>query len=334
MQLQGTTGADVLTGTKNADDILGGAGNDQILGGAGNDNLEGDGGNDTLDGGTGDDHLDGGQGDDVLLGAAGADKLQGGVGNDTLDGGDGNDELRGGQGDDQLTGGAGTDRAIFSGSRLDYSVTRIDDTHVLVTDLRPGGDGTDTLTVDIEQLKFSDGVVELSDAIETAILGMDESEGLDGTQGSDRITGGKGNDYIYGNLGFDVAVFSGNRSDYTVKQISDGYVEIYHIGGDHADGLDQLYDVEALQFADGSFAIADLAVTGGRTLLGSDGDDGLYYEGEEDNLIIGGAGNDYAIGMEGNDTIIGGSGDDQIDGFSGEDIAVFSGNISGIIYLT
>ena len=71
----------------------------------------------------------------------------------------GNDLLSGGAGDDQFDGGLGTDAVVFTGNRTDYSITN-SGSQVIVSDLQPGRDGTDTLT-NIERLSFLDGTLAL-----------------------------------------------------------------------------------------------------------------------------------------------------------------------------
>ncbi len=113
MQVNGTTGNDILTGRNGGSNFMNGyAGVDTLNGGDRNDILNGGEGNDTLTGNAGDDALDGGVGDDTLNGSDGTDTLIGGAGNDNLTGGIGNDTLDGGIGNDTLTGGAGVDTYI------------------------------------------------------------------------------------------------------------------------------------------------------------------------------------------------------------------------------
>ncbi|SHE74630.1 Hemolysin-type calcium-binding repeat-containing protein [Lampropedia hyalina DSM 16112] len=84
-------------------DIDGSSGDDVIVSGNGNDILRGNAGNDSLSSGAGNDILYGGTGNDVLNGGSGADLLFGGAGNDVLIGGEGFDVLSGGSGADQFT---------------------------------------------------------------------------------------------------------------------------------------------------------------------------------------------------------------------------------------
>jgi Ca2+-binding RTX toxin-like protein len=179
---------DWLWGDDGNDTLRGGQGNDVLMGGAGNDLLDGEGtaflsfdiahpfndwlygeaGDDTIWGGEGEDYLNGGEGNDSLDGDRSAasyasrfrnDRLFGENGNDFLAGGQGDDELTGGAGNDTIWGGLGTDTAVFSGPRSRYSVTYNNSTRALtVVDSLLGGDWTDLLDFEVEQLRFSDGV--------------------------------------------------------------------------------------------------------------------------------------------------------------------------------
>ena len=75
---------------------------------------------------------------------------------ETVYGGTGDDVLSGGVGNDTLDGGEGYDRALFSGNRDSYTITRLDNGSYRIA----GTDGVDTLT-GIEVIEFDDGEVEL-----------------------------------------------------------------------------------------------------------------------------------------------------------------------------
>ena len=89
--IQGTSGADVITSGGGRDVVNGRAEDDVIAGGANKDRLVGGEGDDVLDGGGSDDVLTGGAGDDVLFGGGQDDRMVGGEGSDTLIGGNDND---------------------------------------------------------------------------------------------------------------------------------------------------------------------------------------------------------------------------------------------------
>ncbi|KAA5605128.1 DUF4114 domain-containing protein [Roseospira marina] len=93
---------------------------------------EGAGGNDRFEGGVGADNVRGGGGDDTLLGGAGSDTLDGGSGSDIVD------------------AGAGDDVGILR------TAERSDDGDTTVYD---GGDGTDTLRVEVDDASLADAEV-------------------------------------------------------------------------------------------------------------------------------------------------------------------------------
>jgi hypothetical protein len=77
----------------------------------------------------------------------------------------------------------GLDTLVFSGARLDYEISRANG-NVTVRDLRPQGNGTDTLT-NVERLEFTDGLMGLIP--EELVLFLPGSRDLlawDSTQGS------------------------------------------------------------------------------------------------------------------------------------------------------
>jgi T5SS/PEP-CTERM-associated repeat protein len=139
----------LTTGTASGDPAIGFdtlANIENVIGGAGNDTITGNSANNFLEGGAGNDKIAGLAGDDKLVGGSGDDELTGGAGNDLLAGG----------------GGEYRDTAVFSGNFDDYEVAFGDGGEVFVTDLRPDGDGTDTL-VDIESVRFADKEVATGD---------------------------------------------------------------------------------------------------------------------------------------------------------------------------
>lgn len=85
-------------------------------------------------------------GNDVLVGTANADTINGLAGNDTLTGNGGNDIIDGGTGID-------IDTAKYSGSRLNYTISKTGSTYTVAA--KTGTDGTDTVT-NVERLTFAD----------------------------------------------------------------------------------------------------------------------------------------------------------------------------------
>jgi len=219
--LVGGAGGDILYGENGNDLILGFAGADVIYGGAGNDTIYGE-----------DFGFDGSRSYDTLYGNEGNDVIYGGGRDDTLDGGADNDVLYGGWGADSLIGGAGDD-ILWGG-----------DDETDTNDKLQGGGGNDILY----------GV-----AGNDEMHGNGENDWLDGGTGNDIMTGdagndaflaGAGNDSIDGGTETDTVIFSGNRSDYTLRVNSDGSVTLTDQRTGSPDGADTIVNVEWFQFAD------------------------------------------------------------------------------------
>lgn len=196
--------------------VRGGFGNDTIIGGSNNDQLFGDDGNDLLVGNAGGDTIDGGEGDDTIYGDDLGLYAVGGQ--DVLRGRGGNDTMYGGAKGDVLEGGDGNDvlRGELSGDTL------------------RGGNGDDILYGD----EFG------------AAAGGDK---LYGDAGNDWLFGGGGDDALVGGTETDTAVFTGNRSDYSVILQADGSWQITDLRAGSPDGSDNVWQVEFFQFADGTF---------------------------------------------------------------------------------
>lgn len=187
--IYGGFGSDTLYGEEGFDRIFGDEGNDFISGGLDNDLLRGGLDNDTVNGDEGNDRLFGDEGNDILNGGLGSDRLRGGEGDDILNGNDGNDRLFGDLGNDILNGGAGNDVinggeglndiVIFSGNRLDYTITQNASIFTLVDERAI--DGTDTVT-NVQIFRFNDGDVNVADII--------SEETITGTAGNDTLVSG------------------------------------------------------------------------------------------------------------------------------------------------
>ena len=216
--LLGGDGDDTLDGGEGDDTLLGGLDSDSLMGGLGLDTLLGEDGDDTLSGGLGSDSLDGGLGLDTLLGGDGADTLDGGLGLDTLLGGDDDDSITGSGGDDSIFGGSGLDTLLggdgndsitggldadsILGGLGDDDITDEDDvqmtqgeTIVETIDGGPGnniirtkpkrftqnilgGDGNDTLCVDLMGFRFfldeAEGKITTDDFAPICFEGFEE----------------------------------------------------------------------------------------------------------------------------------------------------------------
>jgi serralysin len=178
---------------------------------------------------------------------------------------------------------------------------------------------SDNTVIDLRQGAFSsvggltgNVAIAIGAVIENAIGGSG-SERIFGNGADNRLTGGGGNDTIDGGLGIDTAIFSGNRSAYTIT--FDGTRTT--ISG--PDGTDVLTNVEFFQFADQ--IVAAQAPTGGLTLSGDVTDNAINGTAFNDVLSgLGGA--DTLNGLGGDDSLDGGTGADRIDGGSGADTVI------------
>ncbi|MDA8585143.1 hypothetical protein N9L47_02625 [Rhodobacteraceae bacterium] len=277
--IRGTSSQDTLFGTIEADDIRSFAGNDLVDGGNGNDTINGNSGDDTVLGGLGNDSLLGGSGNDVIEGGEGNDTVNGGSGDDTVLGGLGNDRVIGGNGNDVVDGGAGTDK-VYGGRGNDTLF---------------GGEGSDSL------------------------YGGNDDDTLDGGAGNDKLYGGNGsdvlvastgNDTLNGGDGTDVAVFTGNRADYTVTQINATTVIVTDADGNAA----RVVEIEGFQFA-------DVTQTFDEVHQPYSNPDDLFVGTSTAETFDGGAGNDTLTGDNLYDVFFGGEGTDTFD---------FSDNTTGV----
>ncbi|WP_238536987.1 calcium-binding protein, partial [Caulobacter sp. AP07] len=160
-----------------------------IAGGAtdGADNLVGGSVWDWMTGGGGDDILDGGGGNDILSGGEGADKLLGGSAADVLYGGAGDDILDGSTGADQMFGGSGIDIASYQsngGSQLRAYLGAM---------FANGGNSIGDIYTDIEGIEGSQGGDRLG--------GNAGDNILRGAGGGDKLWGGAGDDTYEYNRG-------------------------------------------------------------------------------------------------------------------------------------
>ncbi|MFP7569401.1 DUF4214 domain-containing protein [Marivita sp. S2033] len=99
-----------------------------------------------------------------------------------------------------------------------------------------------------EQVAEPPAVVETSGVL----VGTSTAENLVGTEQDDVFTGSGGNDILSGNGGFDTAVYMNDAENYGIT-ISRGSIVIEDRSG--ADGVDTLNSIEALEFADSTFAL-------------------------------------------------------------------------------
>jgi Ca2+-binding RTX toxin-like protein len=230
------------------------------------------------------------------------------------------DTITGGAGDDDIDGGGGGDVAIYSGRRLDYSITNLGGGQYQIQDTRSGSpDGTDVVR-NIENFVFTDGTVALADILNVtgtasgeAISGTSTADHISGLGGSDTISGVDGDDFIDGGEGADDLA-----------------------GGN---GADRIVDTETVA-ANDTIRGGDLA----DVIVGGLGDDSIAGDNNHAvngafggaDFIDGGAGNDFIAGNEGNDTINGGAGDDTMHGgvagadSGAADVLSYAGALAGV----
>jgi len=241
-------------------------------------------------------------GTDTLINIEG---IQGSNWNDTLAGGAGEQWFRGRGGDDTIDGGAGNDWVSYRPDPAGVTVNLATGTATDGFD-GPGGvlalGGMDTL-IAIENVEGSD--------FADALIGDASANELRGLDDDDTLQGGAGNDTLNGGAGFDAAVFSGNRSDYTISATTFGYT----VSG--PDGNDTLIEIEQAQFGDMTVTL-DVNFVADEVITGTDGNDTLVG-GDTSDLIQGGAGNDVLIGNAGDDVLDGGPGADTMEGGAGND---------------
>jgi len=250
-------------------DYLQGDGGDNVLRGLGNfDWFVGSGGADVYEGGSGRDmvsYVFSDTGVTVNLGtqrgeaglAAGdvydsIERVTGSIHSDLLYGSDGEDDFRGLGGYDWFVGSGGGRDRYDGGSGLDtvsYVLSDAGVTASLLIGRGSGGDAARDLYTSIERLTGSSHADTLTgDHGRNELRGMFGDDFLFGNGGVDRLTGGGSDDYLDGGAGFDFAIFSENRSEYTITARSGQTIVQYDGAG--GDGTDTLVNIEALIFAD------------------------------------------------------------------------------------
>ncbi len=330
--VRGSSDPDVIVAGVGARAIEGGAGADTIIGGAGTQTITGGGGADNISGGSGDDVIQGGEDDDTLYGGSDADGVAIGTDNDTV---------------------------VYLDEFVGYhiwaewiTVGGAETARFTVLDIRGSGaedEGEDT-AVGFEEFRFGDGDRRVVTAGGTTgagdiIVGTKSSETIDGEGGEDLIfgfgggdtlNGGDGEDIIMGGVGGDtldggadrdIAVFLGDRNDYTITEVRLGRGAIEHRVG-YADGrnnggTDTLTNIEVFRFLGDDPSSPDDDTVGTSTLLADvirGGHNSEIIEaGDRTHTIVGGAGADTITGGGGTQTIIGGGGADTIAGGTGDD---------------
>uniref|UniRef100_UPI002FD08D52 calcium-binding protein n=1 Tax=Acinetobacter sp. HY1485 TaxID=2970918 RepID=UPI002FD08D52 len=192
------------------------------------------------------------------------------------------------------------------------------------------------------------------------VYGGKGNDNLYTNAGNDILSGDEGDDHLDGNIGNDTYLFSrghGNDtivdfdthentdqiklSDVASTEVSftqdgsdlvlDGYesgdsirVQDFFFGKDHY--------IEEFNFTDKQLTAEEVISqlkqkptqpTGSKATYGTDGDDTIYTE-EQDDIVYGGKGNDNLYTNAGNDILSGDEGDDHLDGNIGNDTYLFN----------
>jgi serralysin len=257
------------------------------------------------------------------VGGSGSDTLTGNDAANSLLGGAGNDRLVGGKGNDTLDGGIGTDTVVFGGLRSNYSVSKLSDGSLQVTDSRSGSPDGKDLIKNAEWFQFSDKTYSLSEITSSAVAVTPQNLSRSGGTGNDTLSGGAGNDTLDGKGGSD-KLYGKDGNDVLT-------------GGAGRDRLDGGAGTDTASYATAvTGLVADLVVTSNNTrdaygdtyvsienLTGSNYGDSLRGN-DAANVIRGGAGNDSLYGRGGNDVLRGDSGADMLSGGAGADVFDFN----------
>ena len=294
--------AELLQSASYASNTAYGTGNnDTIYANPGVTKVYGGGGNDTIGGGELDDILSGDEGDDTLRGNGGNDILYGGSGNDILDGGKGYDKLYGGDGNDVLGGNVGgMDSGYYNSSYTPYGY--IDP---LSGNYYEGGTGNDILNgtsrADVYCFNLGDG----KDTIYEVEVGVQPANQID------IIKLGAGinpSDLLIYRINTNLVLANKNNSDSIT------------IAGWFSGQGSSAYQVERVEFADGTRWSASQLTDWGLNIPGTSFNDTLNGVSNYENNLSGGAGNDTIGGGERNDILNGDDGDDTLRGNAGNDL--------------
>lgn len=351
IEVDTSSGNDVVTGGAGDDTIVGGSGSDILRGGSGDDEIRGE----DFDTGTDFDELYGEAGNDQLFGAgrldggegndfiSGEGELLGGAGNDTIVSFGVGDIIRGGAGDDDifvreggatiyLEAGLNRDRiegfaaadgatiiATAANSQLQWAALRegtTDQSEQIVSiagTISDGGfSGFEIIGTDLGD------TINLSGGFSEPAVTIAGSAPIFGLGGNDSITGSLSDDTIFGGAGNDT-LFSSEGSDILDGGSGD---DIYVIdSGTHTlvesagGGNDRVTSAVDIVLA----ANIETLELRGNARIGVGNDLANLITGNDgDNELSGLGGNDFIQGAFGNDILRGGDGDDLLDGGFGQ----------------
>lgn len=208
---------------------------------------------------------------------------------DTLEARGGDDSIIAAGAPLKVDGGAGVDSLRFDSVRITgvnaagtAFITEATINGVIV-DLSSGsvlndGFGNSGQVLNVENVSgagFSDTLI--GDSAANELYGLAGADVLMGGAGDDTLVGGAGNDTLIGGAGTDTAYFVGNRAGYTITAISGGFkvTDIDASNGD--DGVDQLVQVETLEFADGTVSLVPGISISPSVASLNEGDTGTTY---------------------------------------------------------
>jgi Ca2+-binding RTX toxin-like protein len=352
----GGSGNDIITGNYTMNRLSGGAGNDTIRGNGGGDMIWSEDGNDAIyfdDGSTA-----GGN----TSGIMGSNTGYGGAGNDTIIATGGDNFINGGAGADSMVGGSGTNDV------LDYSDSAQAVYVSMTTGTGTGGDAQGDVFSGFESINGSNNSDELKgDNNVNRLLGNAGNDTLYGYGGNDYISAGEGSDVVVGGTGddtlvggssytnpfkpwlssnapnVDVAIYSGNLSDYTIVDFGSYMTIKDNRNIIDNDGFDTVSEFEYFNFNGVTLSKNDVlhpkyvwtnnndapnanllganeSALGGDDLMNGSGISNVFNGNEGNDTIKGEGGNDFLYGDQGNDSLLGGEGNDEINGGADDDI--------------
>lgn len=155
---------------------------------------------------------------------------------------------------------------LIDAAGIDYDFLGPNSNSTVASVLHTVGIDANTVEPNVPGINFfpgiSDDLLDEYARVFTADHTTDGNDILRGGNLNDSFEGGGGNDNIdAGDGNGDVAIFSGDCSEYDVSKADDGTVTVAHVRGAMSDGTDTLTNVEIARFADGEFDLTgDLEV--------------------------------------------------------------------------
>jgi Ca2+-binding RTX toxin-like protein len=266
----------------------------------------------------------------LLFGNAQANILDGGVGADTMAGGSGDDRY--------VVDNVGDTIVENAGEGIDTVIASV----------------SFTASANVEHIVLvgAQAINATGNALDNVLVGNAASNTLSGGDGKDVLAGGQGNDLLSGGAGDDIFVYNQGDGRDIIDDISGNdilrfgagisldsiatrsvvvndqkrlFVSVLGADGQEtANGLEIILGannaspIESIQFENGQVATFAQTIIAARTLNGTNGNDALTGDRNDDTLN-GGNGNDLLYGRTGNDTLNGDNGADKLFGEGGDD---------------